>query len=212
MQFLVKYRRSFFVFAFLMFLATACLSLTACGVPVWLSDAGNIIALVGASFASVASFIAGLTGNTALAAALAVVSTWITKVQTGVSDLTALIAQYQASQSTGVLANIEAALADLQTNVQQDFSNLGLPAAVLSVIAGIAGVAENLLVQWSDAIAGVKAAKTSADFKGASAKLTALADALPQTIAQYKIDINAILDTQTDDPMVNAALAKTPRI
>lgn len=212
MKFLMKHHRTLMQFSFLLFLLVTTLSLTGCGVPAWLSDAGNIIALVGASFTSIASFVAGLTGNAALAALLATVSTWITKVETGISDLEALISQYQTSPSTGLLAEIEASLADVQTNVQQDFSNLGLPAAVLSVISGIAGVAANLLIQWSNAINGVKTAKTGADFKTAMAKLTSLADNLPTSIAQYKVAVNAILDTPTDDAMVNAALAKTPRL
>jgi hypothetical protein len=212
MRFLVKYCRTLTVFGFVMLMAVVALTLTACGVPVWLSDAGNIITLVGASFASVASFIAGLTGNAALAALLAVVSKWIASVQTGISDLQTLISQYQASPNPGLLGDIESALADLQTNVAQDFSNLGLPAAVLNVIAGIAGLANNLLLGWSNAIAGVKAAKTSAEFKTAMSKFTVLADNLPQSIAQFTTDVNAILTTPTGDAMVDAALAKTPKI
>jgi hypothetical protein len=212
LKFLIVYRRYFMSagFAALVFVATC--TLTACGVPVWLSDAGNIIALVGASFTSVASFVAGLTGNVALAAALATISTWITKVQTGVSDLETLISQYKASPTTGLLGEIESSLTDLQANVQQDFSNLGLPASILSVISGVAGEAESLLAEWSTAIAGVKTAATSTEFKAATVKIATLADSLPQAIANYKAAVNKILTTPTGDPVTDAALAKTKKL
>lgn len=212
LRFLISYRRYFKLAAFAAFVFAATLTLTGCGVPTWLSDAGNIIALVGTSFTSIASFIANLTGNAALAALLAVVSTWITKVQTGVTDLEALITQYQASPTPGLLGEIESSLTDLQENVQQDFSNLGLPPAVLSIIAGIAGVAENLLAQWAAAISSVKTAKTSKDFSAAMAKLTSLADTLPYAMSKYKADVNEILNTPTGDPEVDAALKKAKKM
>jgi hypothetical protein len=210
--FLMLHRNFFLRFAFLALVFTAALYMTACGVPAWLTDAGSIIALVGSSFTSIAAFVAGLTGNAALAALLTTVSKWITTVQTGISDLQALITQYQASPSTGLLAQIESALTDLKTNVQQDFSNLGLPPAVLTVIAGIAALAANTLAEWDLAIQGIKTAPTSAAFKEATAKLSAVADALPQSIAAYKVNVNKILTTKTGDPMVDAALAKTQQI
>jgi len=212
MKFLIKHRSAFFAIGFAMLVLGLVLPLAGCGVPAWLSDAGSIVTLVGASFTSIASFIAGLTGNTALAALLATVSAWITKVQSGVTDLTSLITQYQQGPSTGLLADIEAALGDLQANVEQDFSNLGLPASVLSVITGIAGVAENLLAEWGAAIAGVKGATTSTEYRTATARMADLADNLPAAIATYKASVNKILGTPTGDAVVDAALAAAPRL
>jgi hypothetical protein len=212
MKFLIAYRRFFQVVALAAFLFAITSILTACGVPTWLSDAGNIIALVGSSFTSLASFIAALTGNVALAAGLAAVSTWITKVQSGVTDLEELISQYKASPTTGLLGEIESSLTDLQQNVQQDFSNLGLPASVLSVIAGIASEAESLLVEWGTAIAGVKTATSSAQLHAAVAHISTMADSLPQSIANYKQAVNKILSTPTGDAQTDAALAKTKKL
>ena len=211
-KFLIAHRRSFWNIALMFCVLTAALCCTACGVPTWLSDASSIIALVGASFASIASFIAGLTGNTALAALLATVSKWITTVQTGISDLQALITQYQASPSTGLLAEIESALADLKTNVEQDFSNLGLPPSVLSVIAGIAGEAARLLATWDLAIQGIKTAPTTAALHAAVAHLSTVADNLPAQMASYKAAVNAILNTKTGDPATDAALAGATKL
>jgi hypothetical protein len=212
LRLLITFRCASMLVALAFAVLAVCIPLAACGVPVWLSDAYSIIALVGSSFASIASFVAGLTGNAALSAALATVSVWITKVQAVISDLTELISQYQASASTGLLAQIESALADLQANVAQDFSNLGLPPEVLSVISGIAGLADNLLTEWSTAISGVKTAKTTAEFHAANAKLTTLADGLPERMKTYASDVNAILTKTTGDPLVDAALAKTPKL
>lgn len=209
---LSTYRRELRLLSFILFAFAVTVPMMGCGVPAWLTDASSIIALVGASITSVGSFIAGLTGNAALAAALAVVSTWITKVQTGLADLTALISQYQKSPSASLLGSIESALSDVTSNVQQDFSNLGLPSTVLSVIAGIASLAYNLLAEWSAAISGVKTASTSEDFKAATAKMADLASALPQAMENYRNSVNAILTTKTGDPMVDSALAKASTI
>src|SRR5262249_16035959 len=119
-----KYRNAFRAISFIFAIGVFALIASGCGSPAWLTDAGQIIGLVGASFASLASFVAALTGNSALAAALAVVSQWITKIQTAVTDLQALINQYQASPTPGLLGEIEAALTDVQQNIQQDFANL----------------------------------------------------------------------------------------
>ena len=211
-RFLIQYRRTFMAAALVLLALPLSLALCGCGVPAWLSDAGNIIALVGSSFTSIAAFIAGLTGNAALAAALTVVSTWIAKVQSGIQDLQTLISQYQKSPSTGLLAEIEEALDDVQANIVQDFSNLGLPASVLTIISGIAGEAASLLADWSAAIAGVKSATSTAAFHAALAKMTKLADNLPNAMSSYKTAVNKYLSTKTGDPMIDAALAKTPKL
>jgi hypothetical protein len=212
MSFLIQHRRFFSRLSLWSFAFTICMMATACAAPTWLTDATNILTVVGASFTSIASFIAGLTGNTALAALLAVVSTWIAKVQTGLSDLSTLVAQYQEAPSATLLSEIEAGLEDVTTNVQQDFSNLGLPASILSVITGIAALALNLLTEWSVAIAGVKNAATPDDFKAASATLSDLAKNLPQQVATFKAGVNGILNTPTGDAEVDAALAKATRL
>lgn len=201
MKVLIAYRRAFMIVAALAGLYAACSMLAACGLPVWLTDASGIIALVGSSFTSVASFIAGLTGNAALAAALATVSTWITKIQTALGDIETLVEQYQEAENPTVLADIEAALADLETNLQTDFSNLGLPSGVLSVIAGIAGLALSQLQAWAALISGMKAtAAQKVEFN------------VPLTKKEFKAAVNKILSTPTGDPQVDAALAKAQRV
>src|ERR1700676_511748 len=95
LRFLISKRGPFMLLGSAFAALTVTLALVGCGVPAWLTDASSILALVGSSFASITSFIAGLTGNAALSTALAVVSKWITTVQTGITDLTALITQYQ---------------------------------------------------------------------------------------------------------------------
>ena len=212
-KFLIRFRRV----AMFMAIVCACfvcgLMLTGCGAPTWLTDAGNIVATIGMSFTSLSAFIAGLTGNVALAALLTTVSAWISKVQTDIADLSLLISQYQQSPSTGLLATIESSLADVQANVQQDFANLGLPAAVLSVVAGVAGLAEGLLVKWSTAVGAVKsAAFGSKEFHAAVEHMNSVAKSLPQDTAAFKAAVNALFDKKTGDAQVDAALAKTPRI
>ena len=199
--FTARHRRGFFVLSAIFALLTVCLMATGCAAPTWLTDAGTIISLVGTSFASIASFIAGLTGNTALAAALAVVSEWIAKVQTGIQDIENLVDQYNEAPNPTLLADIEAACADVQTNIKQDFSNLGLPAVILNVIAGIAGLALEQLEAWSSLFPAL-AAKPG----------DKVSFVTPMNKKQFKAAVNAILDTTTGDVEVDAALAKVKRL
>lgn len=201
LRFCLIYRRPLFgvaaAFAFLAFM----LPMMGCAAPTWLTDASQIITLVGASFASIASFVAGLTGNAALAAALAVVSTWITNVQAGLSDIETLVDQYNEAPNPTLLSDIESALADVEQNVQTDFSNLGLPASILSVIAGIAGLALQQLVAWRSLFPSVSIS--------AGSKFTIT---VPMTKKEFKAAVNKILETPTGDRIVDVALAKAVRL
>lgn len=201
LRFLIAHRRRFLALSFLLFIAAMALPMIACGVPTWLTDANSVITLVGASFTSIASFVAGLTGNVALSAALAVVSTWITKIETGLSDVEALVQQYNQDQNPTVLTDIEAALADVETNVQQDFSNLGLPSSIMTVISGIAGLALSQLQAWGSLIPALKAKAME------KVSLT-----VPMTKKEFQAAVNKFLDTPTGDPVIDAALAKAKRV
>lgn len=200
MKFLIHYRRQFMTLAVVLMIGTFAMMLSGCGVPTWLTDANSLIALVGSSFASVASFIAGLSGNAALAAALNKVSAWITDVETAIQDLETLIGQYNGSHDAGVLANIEAALAALKANVATDFSNLGLPSAVLNIIAGVAGLALEQLTAWGSLIPGLTA-KAGESFTVVRA----------MTKAEYTAAVNALF-VPTGDAETDAAIAKVQKL
>ena len=200
-SFLIRHHRLFMALFVASTALTLAFALSGCAAPTWLSDAGNILAMVGASVTSLGSFIATLTGNVALAAALAEVSTWITKIQTGISDLETLVSQYDESKDPTVLTNIEAGLADVQANLKQDFSNLGLPASVLSVIAEVAGLALTQITAWGSLIPGFKAAAGDT-----------FAVIVPKTKAEYKAAHNAIVTKPTGDTTIDAALAKTKKL
>lgn len=199
-RFCIRHHRALTAVGCALFVLTVCLPLIACGLPVWLTDAGSIIALIGSSFTSIAAFVAGLTGNVALAATLATVSAWITKIQTGLTDLDALVEQYQQDANPTVLSDIEATLADIKANLATDFSNLGLPSQVLSVIANVAALALQQLEAWSSLIPAVSASSTAGS-------ATTVAIKIPLTKAQFKAAHNAIL-APTGDPEVDAVLAK----
>jgi hypothetical protein len=199
--FLVRHTRHFFQLALVLTIGLFTLAMSGCGVPTWLSDAQNIVALVGTSITAIGSFLAGLTGNAALAAGLAVLSTWITKVEQGVSDIETLVTQYNASPTPTLLSDIEAALIDVETNIQQDFSNLGLPTSILSVVTGIAALALSQLEAWGSLLPAIKA--------GAMATFIVKT---PYTKAEYKELINKILSTPTGDAEVDVALAKAKRL
>ncbi len=200
-QFLVQYRRFFNSAALLLVLAAVTSVLAGCGAPTWLTDAQGIVALVGTSITSIGSFIAALSGNAALAAGLAVVTDWINKVETGITDLEELVSQYSAAPTASLLQEIEAALAAVEGNIQRDFSNLGLPTSLLAVIAGVAALALSQLEAWGSLIPAAKAT--------AGQVLTVR---VPYTKAEYKALVNKILETPTGDVEIDAALAKAKKL
>lgn len=199
--FLIRHTRHFFQLATILLVGLVTMAIAGCGVPTWLTDAQNIVALVGTSITAIGSFIAGLTGNAAMAAGLAVLTTWITKVEQGISDIETLVSQYNSAPTPTLLADIESALTDVETNIQQDFNNLGLPASVLSVVAGIAALALSQLEAWGSLLPAVKA--------GA---MTSFIVKTPYTKAEYKQLINKILSTPTGDAEVDVALAKAKKL
>lgn len=211
-SFLIHHRKQLFAFSSIVAMFGVTMLVAGCAAPTWLGDASQVIGLVGAAIASIGSFVAGLTGNAALAAALAVVGAWVTKVQTGIADLTELIQQYQSAPNSTLLQKIEAALADLQANVAQDFSNLGLPSEILTIISGIAGLALGLLTQWSALFNNVAAAKTADEYRVASHALAHAVKNLSQSMAVFKAQVNAVLELKTGDAATDAALAKVPRL
>lgn len=198
---LIKFHRQFTALAILLLIGMFTIGLAGCGVPTWLTDAQSIIGLAATSLATIGSFIAGLTGNAALAAGLAVISAWIQEVETGLNDVEELITQYNASPNPTLLANIEAALADVETNLQKDFSNLGLPTSILSVIAGIAGLALSQLQAWGSLLPAAQ-----------SKAMASFTVRVPYTKAEYKALVNGILTTPTGDAEVDAALAKVKKL
>lgn len=198
---LIRHRQQFTALALFLIIGIVTMTLSGCGVPTWLTDAQSIVALVGTSITAIASFIAGLSGDAALATGLAIVSTWITKVEEGISDLETLVSQYNDSPNATLLQSIESALADVQTNIQQDFSNTGLPTSVLSVIAGISGLALSQLEAWGTLLPAIK-----------SNAMTTFTVKTPYTKAQYKELVNKILETPTGDAEVDAALAKAKKL
>jgi hypothetical protein len=213
-SFLIAHRRHFHYIALACAVLTVSMLCSGCGVAAWLTNAGAIIATMGESFTTLAAFVASLMGNSALASLLTTISKWITTVQTGIADLQTYITQYKASPTTGLLAKIEQAMATLKANVATDFSNLGLPASILNVIAGIAGLAANLLAEWDLAIQGVKTAPTAAEAHTAFAHLSTVAENLPTSLATYKASVIKLLTTPTGDAQIDsalaAALAKSP--
>lgn len=198
---LIAYHRQCTMVALLMFIGIASLFVAGCGAPTWLTDANNIVAIVGTSITAIGSFIAGLTGNAALAAGLAVISDWTSKVETGLSDLEELVSQYTAAPSPTLLSTIESTLADVEGNIKQDFGNLGLPTSILSVVAGIAGLALSQLEAWGSLIPATQAKA-----------MTTFTVKTPYTKSEYKQLVNQILTTPTGDAEIDAALAKVKKL
>lgn len=196
-RFLIKHRHHFLSLAILLAIGTVAMLVSGCAVPTWLTDANQIIGMVGTSITAIGSFVAALTGNAALAAGLALVQAWIVKVEQGLTDVEALVAQYNTTPDASTLSKLEAALADVSQNLAIDFANTGLPSTILNTIAGIAALALSQLQAWGSLLPAAKATP--------GAKFTVI---VPFDKKHYHAAVKALLSEPTGDTVIDAALAK----
>lgn len=197
------WRLPFFAVSAALAVLAVCLLTSACALPTWLSDANSIIPMLVTSAGSVLSLIAGLTGNAALAAAIAALTTWANKIEAGLANIETLIANYQANPSDTLLENIEAAaqavISDIPTFAQVE----GLPAALATTIQSFAQLILTQLEAWTSLIPTLKASVMEGE------QITVI---VPFTKADYKAQWNALLNHSTGDPTIDAALKKAKRL
>jgi hypothetical protein len=207
-QFCTNHRRALLTLSLVSGLFAVCLCMTACNVPAWLTDAESLIPIIAASVTSILSFVAGMTGDPKLSALLNVITGIIADVGNGLADLEKLISDYKASPSDPLLAQIEAVAADIKANLAQVLSNTGLPAALAATINSWANLALSQLEAWLAVLPSLKAAVVAQSVH----TLAKPADDRIMSAAALKDSFNAILDTKTGDPAVDAALAKAVRV
>lgn len=113
-KFVVKYRKLWCA----LFVAMVCLHLAGCSTA-WTSEASNIISLlvpaIEAALGILTAFGVGLSPTT-----LTTVQSWATQAQTGLSEVKALITQYNtaiASAQPGILAEIQTVLGVVSSNL-----------------------------------------------------------------------------------------------
>lgn len=200
-QFCFRHRYFFFTLSLACALFAVCMVMSGCNTPAWLTDAEQLIPILGATITSVLSFIAGLTGNPALSAVLGTISTIITDVGNGLAELETLINQYKSSPNETTLQKIEDIANLISSNLNQILQATGLPDAIASKIQAWASLVLSQLEAW---LAILPALKTAALTGKVSAK--PLNDQIMSASA-LKSAANEIWATKTGDPAVDAALA-----
>lgn len=194
MKFLVQHHRLFTGLGCAL-LGLSLLSLVAgCAAPTWITDISNLLPIVLSAFAGLSSVVLGYLGAGTLASTI---TTWITEIQNGIADIQEMVKQYEAAPNPTLLSNIEALLADVSANIQQDFSNLGIPAALLAIIASVASIALETLQSISSVIPAL-AAKAGDKFTVTT----------PKTKAELKAALQAVFSAPTGDAKLDSLLAK----
>lgn len=178
--------------------------LTGCAVPTWLTDANAIIGTVLVSASSIAAFLASLSGNSAIAAAINLALPYIQDISNGLNDLDQFVADYNASPSDTTLQKIEAGLSDAIGLVQKFLSDTGIASISPALGAKIAAWAQLVLEQLE---------AWQATFPALSAKAgTRLTIVIPFSKGEFKNQFNALLNEPTGDPEIDAALKKAKRL
>jgi hypothetical protein len=108
--------------------------MSGCAVPVWLVDAEGIGALVVEAAGSITAFIAGLTGDSVIAAIGTAVSAWGAKVEAGLKNVNGLIENYKTTPGESLLAEIDAAAQEVSADITTLGTIEGIPPAVLTVL------------------------------------------------------------------------------
>ena len=208
-NFCITHRRALMTLSIVSAVFTVCLLASACNAPAWLTDAEALIPILGSSVTSVLSFIAALTGNAGLSTLLNQISTIITDVGNGLTELESLITQYKSSPTDTLLQQIEQIANLVSTNLNQILAATGLPASIEGKIQAWAQLALSQLEAWLGILPTLKVAVTSPKKLAAMARP---ADDRLMTSAQLKEAFNTILDTPTGDASVDQALRQAPRV
>lgn len=182
-----------------------CCLMTGCEELTWLNDALNLMPVLVASAASIVSVLAALTGNAVPAAVLAEISAWSTKVEAGLKNIEALVAQYKTTPGESLLAEIEAA-AQLSVSDISSFSTIvGVPAALAAKLQSVAQLILTQLEAWLSLLPVFKATATA---NTATSPTPVPAFAAPVTHKAFSSLFNATLQMPTGDDDVDQATAK----
>ena len=192
-------------FCFMVFLIstmfTFTVALTGCAVPLWLSDAGNIMPILLSTATSVLGFIGTISGNPEIAVAMGLINTYMTDVENGLKELEELIGEYNETPNETVFQKIQGVAALVSQNLTLILEATGLPAAVATKIQSFATLILGQLNSWLSLLPTLSAKA------GEKVTLT-----VPLTKKEYAAMYNKVREEATGDPVVDAALAKMKKL
>jgi len=187
---------------------TACMLVTGCIAPTWLTDAEALMPVLIASGTSILSFIGVVSGNPEIGAALAVAMPIIKDVLAGLKDLDAMIREYKGTKDDSIMTKIEDTAAVVRDNLSKLLADVGLPAVLAAKLSQWAELVISQLDAWLEILPAIKTGvetKTIAHMPKPASDKVMRADDL-------KNAFNNLLDQPTGDPTIDDALAAAPRL
>jgi len=206
LAFCTRHHRRLMRIGFAFTLLAACLALSGCAVPVWLSDAESLVPLLAASATAALAFLGGL--SPATAALVQKVITIIQDVSAGLTDIATMIAEYKSNPNDTLLQKIEGVANLVVSNLQQVMADTGIPAAVAMVIQKWAQLVLSQLEAWLAVLPNLKLAVA----EGRVESMERPADDRLLAHDQLRTELNEIFTPATGDAEVDEALGKVPAI
>jgi hypothetical protein len=199
-RFCTKYQKLFFVM-FMLQLAFLC---SGCGALTWLTDAGNILPIVGTMITGILTLVGGLTGATLPAAIATIVVGVISAALKGVADIEAMVNEYKQNPSPTLLGSIEAGVKAVTDNINQFLTDTLGTIANTALQGKLKAILALVLTEIEAFASLLPALKVKA---GQNLTVT-----VPMTSKESKAAYNAIITAPTGDHAVDAMLAKLPKL
>jgi hypothetical protein len=197
-KFLVRHHRKFAVLSLLCFVFV----LAGCGLATWIATANQIVPIAGSMAAGVLALIAALSGKTLDPNEVTTLTTVVGAIQKALNDISAMVTEYQATPSTTLLGDIEAATKAVIDNINQFLQDTGITdTATQAKVSAILNLVLNEVTSFASLLPILSAT--------AGEKLTLV---VPMPSKDFKKAYNELLTTPTGNTAVDAALAEMKRL
>lgn len=189
-----------------------CWMATGCaGLPQWLADAQQLFPMFATSAGTILTLIGSFTGNPELASVVTLITGVSKLVEAGITDVQAMVAEYEKNPSTTLLSSIEAGAQAVIDNLNRLLTDINVPSGAATPIVNLATLLLQQFEAWASVIPTLKVTTADHDVHALKTAISHL-KAVPMTAKAYKAAHNAILDTPTGDAAMDAVLAKVARL
>jgi len=186
---------------FLVAVALFAFSLAACSLPQWIATAQSILPIAAEMAAGIIALIGAFAGGPD-AGAIATLNTVMTAVGKALTDIQAMVEEYNSTPSTTLLGSIQAAIKAVTDQISQLLTDTGITNTALQAkVVDILQLLMNEVTAWASLVPIINAA--------AGSKFELI---VPLDAKGFKQAYNAILATPTGVAEVDEALAKVKRL
>lgn len=183
----------------LLLIPVLAVALAACGVAQWVKSAQQILPVVLPMVTNLVTAVTMLEGKTVSATDLNTISQTANQVSADLNLVGQLVNQYQSSPNTSTLSNINNALADVNTHLNELMPALHISdPATTQKITAVVGLIASEVTSMEQILPLVTNSQAHAISRAA----------VPMTAAQLKGQYDEIVTRPTSNMQVNAAFAK----